>query len=162
MRRLIDDFFTIERLMEHGYALKRERVKLKDLVGTALQALSEKDGITTDGWVLDLGDAETIGDADMLRRAIRAAVEHMARPPPKARLSLTGRADGSGPALYIRAEPPPAPLVPPDPEERPSGDPTGGILGFALAARILACHDGRLEEREGGLCLVFPPAEAAP
>jgi len=93
---------------------------------------------------------------------VRAAVEHMARSSPRPRLSLTSRGDGRGrrPELFIRAETPPAPLVPLDPEERPSGDPTGAVLGFALASRILACHDGKLEEREGGLCLVFPPAEA--
>src|SRR3954468_22582490 len=70
MRRLIDDYFTIERLLEQGYDLKRERLKLKDLVGSALQALSEKDGIPSDGWVLEVDEAETVGDADMLRRAL--------------------------------------------------------------------------------------------
>src|SRR5438132_8749655 len=100
MRRLIDDFFTIERLLEHGYDLKRERLKLKDLVGSALQALSEKDGISSEGWVLELGEGETVGDADMLRRAVRAVLEHMARSSPKPRLSLTSRANGSQPELF--------------------------------------------------------------
>src|ERR1700738_2563706 len=114
MRRLIDDFFTIERLLEHGYELKRERMSLKDLVEPAMRALAEKDGIATDGWLMELGDVSTVGDADMLRRA----------------------------------EAPPHPIFPPDPEERPSGDPAGAVLGIALASRILAAHDGRLEERE--------------
>jgi K+-sensing histidine kinase KdpD len=160
MRRLIDDFFTIERLLEHGYDLKRERLKLKDLVGSALQALTEKDGIASDGWVLELGEGETVGDADMLRRAVRAVLEHMARSSPKPRLSVVSRTTGGNTELFVRAETAPAPLVPQDPEERPSGDPTGAVLGFALASRILACHDGKLEERDGGLCLVLPAAEA--
>jgi K+-sensing histidine kinase KdpD len=158
MRRLIDDFFTIERVLEHGYELKRERVSLHDLVEPALRALSEKDGIPTDGWVLELDDAVTVGDADMLRRAVRACVEHMARASKEPRLSLAGRADGASATLLIRAEAPPIPLVPPDPEERPTGDPAGAVLGFALASRILAYHEGKLEERDGALCLVFPPA----
>ena len=49
-----------------------------------------------------------------------------------------------------------APLLPPAPEDRPTGDPTGSVLGFALAARILEAHGGRIEERDGGLALVFP------
>ena len=157
MRRLIDDFFTIERLLEHGYELKRERLSLKDLVEPAMRALAEKDGIATDGWLMELGDIRTVGDADMLRRAVRAALEHMARASQTPRLSIAGRMDGTHPALHIRAEAPPQPIFPADPEDRPSGDPAGAVLGVALASRILASHDGRLEEREGGLWLVFPP-----
>jgi len=158
MRRLIEDYFTIERLLEHGYELKREQVSLRDLVEPALRTLEEKDGIVTEGWQLELGDASTVGDAEMLRRAVRASLEHMARGSQKPRLSIVARADGANPALHIRAETAPQPVLPPDPEERPSGDPAGAVLGFALAARILASHDGRLEEREGGLWLVLPPA----
>jgi K+-sensing histidine kinase KdpD len=158
MRRLIDDFFTIERLLEQGYELKREKLALKDLVEPAMQTLAEKDGIATEGWVLELGDAATMGDGDMLRRAVRASLEHMARGSPKPRLSIAARADGPNPALHVRAEAAPSPVVPPEPEERPSGDPSGAVLGFALAARILGSHGGRLEERDGGLWLVFPPA----
>jgi len=32
------------------------------------------------------------------------------------------------------------------------------VLGFALAARILAAHGGSIQERDGGLWLVFPEA----
>ncbi len=72
MRRLIDDFFTIERLLEHGYELKQERVSLKDLVEPAMRALAEKDGIATAGWLMELSDVRTVGDADMLRRRNRS------------------------------------------------------------------------------------------
>jgi signal transduction histidine kinase len=158
MRRLIDDYFTIERLLEHGYELKREPVTLRDLVEPALRTLTDKEGIATDGWQLELGNASTVGDAEMLRRAVRAALEHMARASQKPRLSIAARADGTNPAIHIRADQPPERVVPPDPEDRPSGDPVGAVLGFALASRILACHDGRLEEKDGGLFLVLPPA----
>jgi len=159
MRRLIDDYFTIERLLEHGYDLKREKVALRELVEPAIKVLADKDGIATDGWVVELDDATTIGDAEMLRRAVRAALEHMARgSTQKSRLSIGGRGENGKPALLIRAEAPPSPIVPPDPEERPSGDPAGAVLGFALASRILSAHGGALEEREGGLWLTFPAA----
>jgi two-component system sensor histidine kinase KdpD len=158
MRRLIDDFFTIERLLEHGYELKRERVALKDLVEPVVRALAEKDGIHTAEWAVDLAETATMGDAEMLRRAVRLSLEHMARPSTEPRLTITTHSDGGQPALHVRAEIPPSPLVPPDPEERPSGDPIGGVLGYALAHRILEAHGGRLEERDGGLWLQFPPA----
>lgn len=158
MRRLIDDYFTIERLQQHGYDLKRDRVALRDLAEPAVRALAEKDGIATEGWVLELDDASTVGDPDMLRRAVRLSLEHLARASPKPRLSVATRPDGGNVALYLRAEAPPEPLIPPDPEERPSGDPTGAVLGYALACRILDAHGARIEERDGGLWLSFPPA----
>ena len=91
------------------------------------------------------------GDLEMLKRAVRAAIEHMARGSPKPLLSI--RSDG--PVLSIRADTPPSPLIPPPPEERQSGDPTGAVLGFALAAAILDAHGGRIEDRDGALALLF-------
>lgn len=158
MRRLIDDYFTIERLLEHGYDLKRERVALREVVEAAVRMLAEKDGIATEGWSVELDDAVTLGDPEMLRRAVRLCLEHMARSSPNARLSIMAASDAGGSSLQVRAEVPPAPVVPPDPEERPSGDPLGAVLGFALASRILDAHGGRIEERDGGLRLSFPPA----
>jgi len=151
MRRLIDDYFTIERLLDSGYELKRERLKLKELVDHALRALAEKDGIATAEWATELDGVEVQGDADMLRRAVRAALEYMARASPKPRLSLAAGEH----TLLVRADAAPVPVVPPAPEDRPSGDPTGSVLGFALAARILEAHGGRIEERDGALALVF-------
>lgn len=156
MRRLIDDYFTLERLLEQGYELRRERLLVKDLVDGALQTLAEKDHLPTAGWVTEL-QGEVTGDGEMLRKALRAAFEYMARASPQPRLSIAMR-EGSlrESVLHIRAEAPPAQLIPPDPEERASGDPTGAVLGFALAARILEVHGGRIEERDGALALVFP------
>jgi len=152
MRRLIDDFFTIERLLEQGYDLRRERLSIKDLVEGSVQLLAEKDGIDTSAWASELDDGEVMGDGDMLRKAVRAAIEYMARATPKPRLSLAAR-EG---VLLVRSDAPPAPILPLDPEDRQSGDPTGSVLGFALAARVLEAHGGRVEERDGALALVFP------
>jgi signal transduction histidine kinase len=153
MRRLIDDYFTIERLLEEGYELRREPIGLQELVTPVIGSLAEKDGIPTDGWTVELSDLRTTCDAEMLRRGLRYALEHMAKASPKPRLSITAR---PGPVLLIRAETPPSPIVPPPPEERQSGDPTGAVLGFALASRILAVHGGTIEERDGALALTLP------
>jgi two-component system sensor histidine kinase KdpD len=156
MRRLIDDFFTIERLLEQGYELKRERLVLKDLVDAAVHQLDEKENISVEGWVLEVNDAEVMGDGEMLKRAVRALLEHMARAAPKPRLSIAAGPVAGGTGLRVCAETSPTPLVPPAPEERPSGDPSGGVLGFALAARIVEAHGGKVEERDGGLLVTFP------
>jgi len=39
---------------------------------------------------------------------------------------------------------------------RPSGDPAGTVLGFALAETIFAVHGGSLQEREGALAISLP------
>src|SRR3954468_12668890 len=52
MRRLVDDYFTLERLLEDGYEIKRERVPMQDLVDAAIQHLSEKDGMATGEWTV--------------------------------------------------------------------------------------------------------------
>ena len=158
MRRLIDDYFMLERLAEDGYELKRERISLKTLVDSALGALSEKDRIPTAGWALEVGEGELTGDLEMLKRAVRCAVEHMARAIPPPRITLASRQSEEGVELLIRADPPPPQIVPPEPEERQSGDPSGSVLGFALAARILAAQRGRFEERDGALAMIFGKA----
>ena len=156
MRRLIDDYFMIERLQENGYDLRRENVSLKDLVSGALEALVEKDGFKVEGWTTDIADATVQGDADMLRRCFRLLFEHLARGGAEPKLTLVGHGAGATCTLLVRADSPPTPLVPPDPEDRPSGDTTGAVLGYALAEHILAVHDGRLEERDGSLLVTLP------
>lgn len=151
MRRLIDDFFTIERLLEHGYELRREPATLKDLAESSVKVLGEKEGFDTSGWRAEVGEGQTTGDLEMLRRAVRLAIEHVARAAPNTKVSIASQ----GNALVIRGDPPPSPLIPPDPEDRPSGDPSGSVLGYALAVRILEAHGGRIEERDGALVLSF-------
>src|SRR5215510_12896918 len=50
MRRLVEDFFIIERLKEHGYDLQSETFELRSLVEGAMAVLTEKDGLATQGW----------------------------------------------------------------------------------------------------------------
>src|SRR5439155_20060335 len=89
MRRLVDDFFTIERLLEHGYQLKREDVDIKDLVEPAMRSRAEKAGVRTEGWVLELEEASTVGDVDMSRRALRLTLQDMARASPDPRPAIS-------------------------------------------------------------------------
>src|SRR4051812_1006991 len=111
MRRLIDDYFTIERLLESGYDLRREQISLRDLITPVLEVMADKDGIQTSGWTVEVEGLGTTGDTEMLRRALRATFEHLARASPKPRLSITG---GPGPVLLVRAETQPQPLIPPE------------------------------------------------
>jgi signal transduction histidine kinase len=149
MKRLIDDFFTLERLQEGGYELKHERLAMRELIDPALEQLKEREGVATAGWTV-AAEGEVACDPEMTRRALRLAIEHMARSP-QPRVDI----EAAGGVIRIRAETPPTPLIPPPPEERPSGDPQGAVLGFALAAQILASQGGRIEERDGALALVF-------
>src|SRR4051812_35257137 len=89
MRRLVDDYFTLERLLENGYELKREPVPMQDLIDAAVQFLAEKEAMPTSDWTI-AADGNVIGDADMLKRAVRLAIEHVARAsvPGPARLSI--------------------------------------------------------------------------
>jgi K+-sensing histidine kinase KdpD len=152
MRRLVDDYFTLERLLQGGYDLKREQASLSNLVQSAVQAMAEKDGVSTEGWSLELDGGNVTCDGDMLRRSFRALFEHMTRGTAKPMLSVSLR----GGELHIRAETPPSPLIPPEPEDRQSGDPTGAVLGFALAALIVESHGGKIGERDGGLLVTLP------
>src|SRR5258708_16824544 len=61
MRRLIDDFFTIERLLENAYELKRERLRLQDLADAAVQFLAGEEGIAPPRWI---GEGHGRGSAD--------------------------------------------------------------------------------------------------
>src|SRR5258708_37869481 len=68
MRRLIDDFFTIERLLENAYELKRERLRLQDLADAAGQVPGAKGGIRPPGRAVQV-QAKGSGHAAVPRRA---------------------------------------------------------------------------------------------
>jgi len=157
MRRLVDDYFTIERLQENGYELRPEPVELRSLVEGAISQLGEKEGVLTEGWSVDIpAQVVVAGDQDMLKRAIRMLLEHLARGAAGTRISAVGRSAPEGAQLVLRADPLPEKLVPPIPEERPSGDPTGAVLGYALAETILGAHQGSVEERDKALLVLLP------
>jgi K+-sensing histidine kinase KdpD len=158
MRRLVDDYFTIERLGEHGYELHSEEFELRGLVDGALAATAEKDGIPTQSWSVDVpGGIRVTGDGEMLRRGLRVVFEHMAQGGAgQPKLSVIGHALSAGGELVVRSSSPPVPLVPVAPEERPSGDPAGTVLGYALLEAIVAAHAGSLQERDGALVMTLP------
>jgi K+-sensing histidine kinase KdpD len=156
MRRLVDDYFTIERLREQGYELHEEDLELRALVDGAVAALGEKDGVATQAWSIDVpGTVRVKGDGEMLRRGIRVVCEHMMGAA-QSKLSIVGHAASSGAELAVRSSAPPAPLVPLAPEDRPSGDPAGTVLGYALAEAIMTAHGGTLQERDGALVVTLP------
>jgi len=99
---------------------------------------------------------QVAGDQDMLKRAFRLLLEHLARGAAGARISSVGRSAPEGAQLVLRADPVPEKLVPPVPEERPSGDPTGAVLGFQLAETILSAHQGSVAERDKALVVILP------
>jgi K+-sensing histidine kinase KdpD len=157
MRRLVDDYFTVERLLEHGYELRPEPCELHGLVEAAITQLGDKDGVPTDGWSIDVpAQVRVAGDQDMLKRGIRLLLEHLGRSSGGTRVSVVGRSAPEGAQVVLRADPKPDRLVPPLPEERPAGDPTGAVLGFSLAETILRAHGGSIEEREGALFVLLP------
>jgi signal transduction histidine kinase len=157
MRRLVDDYFTIERLQEQGYELRPEPTELRSLVEGAIAQLGEKEGVSTEGWSMDVpAQVQVPCDQDMLKRAMRLLLEHLSRGAAGTRISVVGRAAPEGAQLVLRADPVPEKLVPPIPEERPSGDPTGAVLGFSLAETIVRAHGGSLEERDNALFVNLP------
>jgi K+-sensing histidine kinase KdpD len=158
MRRLVDDYFTIERLQERGYELRSEPLELRSLVDGALAAVADKDAISTQGWSVDVaGHVIVTGDADMLRRGIRVLLEYMATSgSANPKLSVIGHSAASGGELAVRSSSPPNPLVPPHPEERASGDPAGTVLGYALAEAVFAAHGGSIQPRDGALVVTLP------
>ena len=157
MRRLVDDYFTMERLQEQGYELRPEPVELRSLVEGAISQLGEKEGMSTEGWSMDVpAQVQVAGDQDMLKRAIRMLLEHLARGAAGTRVSIVGRTAPEGAQLVLRADPAPDKIVPPIPEERPSGDPTGAVLGFSLAETILRAHAGSVGERDNALFVILP------
>jgi len=156
IRRLVEDFFVIERLNEHGYDLQSQTFELRSLVDGAMSLLAEKDGIATESWALDIpAHVQVSGDVEMLRRGMRAILDHMARGG-QATLTIVGHDVPGGGELVVRSSNPPGPLVPPDPEERPSGDPAGAVLGYALAQAVFGAHGGSLQERDGALVVSLP------
>ncbi|HWE24489.1 MAG TPA: histidine kinase dimerization/phospho-acceptor domain-containing protein [Myxococcales bacterium] len=158
MRRLVDDYFTIERLREHGYELHSDDLELRALVDGAIAVLAEKDGVATQSWSVDVpGTIRVTGDNEMLRRGIRVILEHMAQNGAgQPKLSIVGHATSPGGELVVGSSSPPSPIVPLAPEERPSGDPAGTVLGYALADAIVRAHGGSLQERDGALVVTLP------
>ena len=87
---------------------------------------------------------------------MRMVFEHMAKAGQGANLTVVGHTLPSGGELVVRSSATPQPLLPPAAEERPSGDPTGAVLGFTLAEAILEAQGGTVRERDGALVVTLP------
>jgi K+-sensing histidine kinase KdpD len=156
MRRLVDDYFTLERLQNGGFELRDEGLQLRVLVEGALSQLAEREGIPTARFSADVSeDLSVRGDAEYLRRGLRGVLETVSRASPSAAISLLGGSAEGEVFLVVRGEGLQRPLAPAAPEERPSGDPFGAVLGFALCEAVFAAHGGRVEEKGEGLYLRF-------
>jgi K+-sensing histidine kinase KdpD len=159
MRRLVEDYFTIERLRLQGIELRVESLTAQALIEGALAHLAEKEGLPRERFRVDVSEQLLVrGEAELLRRALRAVLETMARAAPEARISLVGQAADGEVRLVVRGEGLPRPLMPAPPEERAAVDPAGGVLGFTLCQSVLAAHGGVVEETEEGLLLRLPRA----
>src|ERR1700730_15340121 len=159
MRRLVEDYFTIERLRQQALELREEGVTAQAPGEGAATHLAEKEGLPRERFAANVSDQLFVrGDAELLRRALRAVLETMARAAPEARISVVGHAGGGEVRLVVRGEGLPRPLMPAPPEERASSDPVGAVLGFSLCESVLAAHGGGIEETEEGLLLRLPRA----
>lgn len=160
MRRLVEDHFTIERLRQRELELRSESLQLHALLESAIVHLAEKDGLPRERFAPDVPESLMVrGDAELLRRALRGALETLARTAAAdARISVVGHASGGQVRLLLRGEGLPLPLTPAAPEDRASGDPAGGVLGFELCQLVLEAHGGAVEEGEQGLSLKLPQA----
>lgn len=159
MRRLVEDYFTIERLRQSGLELRAETLQLHALVEACVAHLAEKEGLPRERFAADVSENLVVrGDAELLRRALRAALETLARAAPEGRISVVGTSSEGHVKLVLRGDGLPRPLMPPMPEDRTSGDPAGAVLGFELCLLVLAAHGGGVEENEQGLFLRLPQA----
>ncbi len=155
MRRLVEDYFTIERLNDKVLDLRREKAELRPIIEGSIGMLTDKERAEASAWSLDVPkDLTAECDADLLKRALRALVEHVARTG-DGPLTLVGRAQPGLATLWMGRPGTLAKmaLMPPPPEEQTGGDPDGSVLGFQLALCVISAHGGKLEERDGGLRL---------
>lgn len=159
MRRLVEDYFTIERLRHGELELRSEALQLHALIESSVSHLAEKEGLPRERFAADVAEDLVVrGDGDLLRRALRGALETLARASGDARISVIGHAVEGHVRVLLRGDGLPRPLLPSIPEERASGDPAGAVLGFELCQLVLAAHGGAIEETEQGLFLKLPQA----
>jgi K+-sensing histidine kinase KdpD len=157
MRRLVDDFFTIERLREHVLDLRVETVDLRSLVDSAITHLKEKDALPAESWTVDVpGDVAVKCDAELMRRALRAVLEDSIRVAQAEHVAITAHRGQGATTLLVKPRDPKGPVLPAIPEERNASDPHGAVLGFTMAEAVLRAHGGGIELKDGALALSLP------
>ncbi|HUC08732.1 MAG TPA: histidine kinase dimerization/phospho-acceptor domain-containing protein, partial [Solirubrobacterales bacterium] len=120
MRRLVDDYFTIERLDQKALEIRKEPIGLRGTIEGAIGLLAEKEKAEATAWALDV-PAELNADCDgeLLKRAIRACIERSFRAG-AGPLSIVAQSANGQTTLWIgrRDAKPTGPLVPPPPEDQ--------------------------------------------
>jgi hypothetical protein len=159
MRRLVEDYFTIERLDDDLLELRSERTALRALYEAAIASMSDKERDAAAAFRVDVPEPLLVAcDPELVKRALRALVERVARFG-EGPLSIVGGSDGPLATLWIgRPGAAPSELVPPPPEEQTGGDPDGAVLGYELAQSVARAHRGFVEARDGGLVFAIPAA----
>ena len=160
MRRLVDDFFTVERLAQRVLEVRREPTPVRGLLDASIALLAEKDRTEAAGWTYDVPDGlQADCDGELTKRALRAVFEQVMRSG-TGPLTIVGQGDDKRCAIWVgrRGEANVAQRVPPPPEDQAGGDPDGGVLGFLLARTVMDVHGGSIDEQDGGLRVSIPEA----
>ena len=146
LERLVDDLLLLARSDEGGLGLRRAVVDLDDL------ALDEAHRTATPGLLIGTTGVDTtrvVGDATLLRRAIRNLVDNAARHAVR-RVEVSTRTDGGTAVISVHDD---GPGVPPEhrdsvfrrfvrlDDSRSTTD-GGAGLGLAITRDIVAAHDG--------------------
>lgn len=161
LERLTNNLLRLSRLDEQGMRLQFREVPLKEIVGSALDDLSQQAAAKALQLRYKPSTVQVVGDADTLRQLVVIVLENAIKySPPKSKIDLHESRDGqfaklvisdNGPGIkakelrhifdrFYRAD------------QARSGNGQGGFgLGLSIAKQIADLHDGRIiiESTEG-------------
>jgi signal transduction histidine kinase len=169
MNKLIDDFFEVAQLDAVGLVLELSHHSLRDLVSDALesfQALAQQRNITLVGEVASEIDLVRLNAEKMSRVLANLLSNALRYTPAEGKIELQAQQTAEGIEVTICDN---GPGFSPDDLERvfekfyrgeqARSRATGGAgLGLAIAAGIVAAHNGRIwaaNRPEGGACVGF-------
>jgi signal transduction histidine kinase len=149
LSRLLEDHFLAERLRAGGYPIRAEAVDL----GPALTEAAERAGIEG-GFQADVAEGMVLhADRGLLVRALEALVAAAGRE--GAAVRAEARVEAGRATLRLAGAP-----LPPEALERPrkgaASDPTGRVLGLAMAAEVARAHGATLRLDPAGLSVSWP------
>src|SRR5436190_231423 len=73
MRRLVDDYFTIERLAQGLLEVRREPTPVRGVLDASIALMQEKERAGVAGWSIDIPEGlRAECDAELLKRALRS------------------------------------------------------------------------------------------
>jgi len=149
LSRLLEDHFLAERLRAGGYPIRAEAVEL----GPALAEAAERAALEG-GFQAEVAEGIALrADRTLLLRALEALVAAAGREGGAVRAE--GSVEGGRATLRLSGAP-----IPPEALERPrkgaASDPTGRVLGLAMAAEVARAHGATLRADPSGLLLAWP------